>query len=147
MVDGLPPLAAGLLEVCFHLLVAPIGGLFRLRDGSRGPGLEYFRLKENQILTDGSYCRFCLVRIRQGAVQSYQGYDDLIRRLRNRIKTTREKVQELMARQGHMLEKMALEELTRRRTRLEEFQVKARFAMADNYDRATEIQQQEQEGQ
>ena len=46
-----------------------------------------------------------------------------------------------MARQGHMLDVMAVNELTKRRDRLEEFQVKARFAMADSYDRAIKAQQ------
>ncbi|MFO7604767.1 MAG: tetratricopeptide repeat protein [Desulfurivibrionaceae bacterium] len=90
---------------------------------------------------------FSFVRTRQGAVQSYQGYDDAIRRLRIRIKAAKGEVRELMARQGHMLEVMALNELTERRTRLEEFQVKARFAMADSYDRATGAQGRKGEGQ
>ncbi|MFN2365631.1 MAG: hypothetical protein ABR523_04110, partial [Desulfurivibrionaceae bacterium] len=90
---------------------------------------------------------FSFVRTRQGAVQSYQGYDDAIRRLRIRIKAAKGEVRELMARQGHMLEVMALNELTGRRTRLEEFQVKARFAMADSYDRATGAQGRKGEGQ
>jgi hypothetical protein len=91
------------------------------------------------------YFRF--VRIRQGAIQSYQGYDDTIRRLRIKIKAARKKLEELMARQGHMIEVMALNELTKRRTRLEEFQVKARFAMADSYDRATGAQDEAEKGQ
>ena len=45
-----------------------------------------------------------------------------------------------MARQGNMLETMAVNELTRRRERLSEFQIKARFAMADSYDRAIRTQ-------
>ncbi len=80
------------------------------------------------------------VRTRQAATQSYQGYDDVIRSQRARITAAREKVRELMARQGHMLEDMAVNELTKRRDRLEEFQVKARFAMADSYDRAIKAQ-------
>ena len=80
------------------------------------------------------------VRTRQAAMQSYQGYDNEIFRQRNRIKSAHNKVKALMARQGHMLEVMALNELTKRRQRLEEFQVKARFAMADSYDRATAAQ-------
>lgn len=80
------------------------------------------------------------VRTRQAAAQSYEGYDNVIRRLRNRITAAREKVGELMSRQGQMLEVMAVNELTRRRDRLEEFQVKARFAMADSYDRASKAQ-------
>ena len=51
-----------------------------------------------------------------------------------------------MARQGHMLELMAVNELSRRRDRLAEFQIKARFAMADSYDRATRAQTQERVG-
>ena len=46
-----------------------------------------------------------------------------------------------MARQGHLLEQMALHELEQRITRLEEYQVKARFAMADSYDRAVKAQE------
>jgi hypothetical protein len=83
------------------------------------------------------------VRTRQAATQSYEGYDDVIRRKRLQIGKAREKVGELMARQGRMLETMALNELTARRERLIEFQAKARFAMADSYDRATRTQTQE----
>jgi hypothetical protein len=83
------------------------------------------------------------VRTRQAATQSYEGYDDVIRRQRFLIREAREKVGELMARQGHMLESMAVSELTKRRERLAEFQIKVRFAMADSYDRATRAQAQE----
>ncbi len=86
------------------------------------------------------------IRTRQAATQSYEGYDDVILRQRNRITTAREKVDGLMARQGHMLEAMAANELTARRDRLEEFQVKARFAMADCYDRATRAQEPKEAG-
>ena len=82
------------------------------------------------------------VRTRQAATQSCEGYDDLIRRQRSLILAAREKVGELMARQGHMLETMAVNELTARRERLAEFQIKARFGMADSYDRATRAQAQ-----
>jgi tetratricopeptide (TPR) repeat protein len=80
------------------------------------------------------------VRTRQAATQSYEGYDEVIRSQRARITAAREKVEELMVRQGHMLEVMAVNELTKRRDRLEELQVKARFAMADSYDRAIKAQ-------
>jgi hypothetical protein len=86
------------------------------------------------------------VRTRQAATQSYEGYDDVIRRQRFLIRQAREKVGELMARQGHMLETMAVNVLTARRERLAEFQIKARFAMADNYDRATRTKTQEKMG-
>jgi hypothetical protein len=83
------------------------------------------------------------VRTRQAATQSYEGYDGVIRRQRFLIRKARKKVGELMARQGHMLETMAVNELTKRRERLAEFQIKARFAMADSYDRATRAQTQD----
>lgn len=87
------------------------------------------------------------VRTRQAATQSFQGYDEVIRSQRIRITAARERVAELVARQGHMLEVMAVNELSRRRDRLEGFQVKARFAMADSYDRATRAQGLRGEGQ
>jgi tetratricopeptide (TPR) repeat protein len=82
------------------------------------------------------------VRTRQAATQSYEGYGEVIRRQRLRIQAAQEKVQELMARQGHMVEVMAQNELAKRRDRLEELQIKARFAMADSYDRAIKAQLQ-----
>ncbi len=77
------------------------------------------------------------VRTRQAATQSYQGYDKPITRLRIKTRDALAKVKVLMARQGHMLEVMAVNELVKRRQKLEEAQVKARFAMAESYDRAT----------
>jgi hypothetical protein len=82
------------------------------------------------------------VRTRQAAKQSYEGYD-ITQRLRARVREAKEKVDTLMARQGHMLEVMAINELELRSRRLEEYQVKARFAMADSYDRAVQLQNQE----
>lgn len=84
------------------------------------------------------------VRTRQAATQSYEGYEPTIRQMRARRARAREQVKTLMARQGHMLEEMAVAELEGRRQRLEEYQVKARFALADSYDRATKAQQQEE---
>jgi hypothetical protein len=84
------------------------------------------------------------IRTRQAATQSYEGYDERIRTMRNRITATREKVGELMRRQGEMLEAMAEKELVSRRTRLTEYQTKARFSMADSYERATRADTHEQ---
>jgi hypothetical protein len=76
------------------------------------------------------------VRTRQAATLSYQGYDDTIRRQRQLIRTAKDEVETLMARQGHLLEVMAVTELESRRDRLAAFIVKTRFALADSYDRA-----------
>ena len=80
------------------------------------------------------------VRARQAATHSYVGYDDPISRLRAHVKTSTQKVELLMTRQGHLLEVVAIEELVARRDRLESYGDKARFALADSYDRATQAQ-------
>jgi len=88
------------------------------------------------------------VRTRQAASQSYKGYDKQIQQLHIKIAHALEKIEVLMARQGHMIEVMAINELELRRQRLEEYQVKARFAMAESYDRASKAKQEQQtEGQ
>jgi hypothetical protein len=102
-------------------------------------------LNHEVALLQEQYASF--VRTRQAATQSYQGYNDGIRRQRFLIREAQETVAELMARQGHLLETMAVTELTRRRERLSEFQIKARFAMADSYDRAVREQTREKVSQ
>ncbi len=102
-------------------------------------------LNDEVALMQKQYAAF--VRTRQAATQSYQGYAGTIRRLRHRIVESSQTVQSLMARQGHQIEEMAVNELRRRRDRLNEFQIKARFAMADSYDRATTTQTEKRLGQ
>lgn len=80
------------------------------------------------------------IRTRQAATQSYEGYTIPIRKLRTRIFSAQRKLKGVMAKQGRMLETMAINELDRRRKRLEEYQIKARFALAESYDRATKSQ-------
>ena len=87
------------------------------------------------------------VRSRQAATQSYKGYDNHLRQLKNRVRDAKEKVVTLMARQGNMLDMMAVNELDQRRKRLEEFQVQARFALSESYDRASKKQLEEGVGQ
>jgi len=80
------------------------------------------------------------VRVRQATTHSFAGYEKPIERLRvNSAKAIKE-IDVLMSRQGRVLEKVAVEELTARRSRLENLGDKARFALADSYDRATETQ-------
>ena len=80
------------------------------------------------------------VRARQAATHSYVGYEAAITRLRAEARSAVEKIDLLMARQGHLLEVVAIEELIARRGRLESYGDKARFALADSYDRATQSQ-------
>jgi hypothetical protein len=76
------------------------------------------------------------VRTRQAAVHSYAGYDSQIAGLRDRISSALERVELLMARQGHMIETVAINQLEVRRKRLLEQQTAARYGVADSYDRA-----------
>lgn len=80
------------------------------------------------------------VRNRQAATHSYVGYDKPMRRLRADVESSVEKIDQLMARQGHLLEVLAIEQLVARRDHLENYGDKARFALADSYDRATQAQ-------
>ena len=85
------------------------------------------------------------VRARQAATHSYIGYENPISRLRAQVRNALEKVELLMARQGRLLEVVAIEELVARRDRLEGYADQARFALADSYDRATQAQAREDE--
>src|SRR6201984_1700857 len=76
------------------------------------------------------------VRARQAAVHSYAGYHQSIGLLRTRVGEALKRVDALLARQGHVIEAVAIEELTERRGRLEAYQIQARYAVADSYDRA-----------
>jgi len=77
------------------------------------------------------------IRTRQAATQSYEGYTIPIRQLRTRLFTAQRELKGIMAKQGRVIETMAINELDLRRKRLEEYQIKARFALAESYDRAT----------
>jgi lipopolysaccharide biosynthesis regulator YciM len=81
------------------------------------------------------------VRTRQAATQSYAGYTIPIQQLRTRLRNTQVKLKGIMARQGRVLEQLAIDELDKRRRRLEDYQIKARFALAESYDRATKAQE------
>jgi hypothetical protein len=91
-------------------------------------------LNENVRALQEQYTAF--VRTRQAAVHSYAGYDQPIRRLRTRVDEALEHVDTLLARQGHVIEAVAIDELNTRHQRLEVYQVQARYAVADSYDRA-----------
>lgn len=80
------------------------------------------------------------VRSRQRATHSYVGYEEPIKRLRTQVRQSIETVDLLMARQGTLLELVAIEELIVRRSQLENYGDKARYALADSYDRATQAQ-------
>jgi tetratricopeptide (TPR) repeat protein len=86
------------------------------------------------------------VRTRQAATHSYVGYDVQISRLRQRVSDAQQRVETLMARQGHLIETVAINQLNARRERLVDQQNQARYGVADSYDRAARSQSGE-EGQ
>ena len=103
----------------------------------------YEHLQESQQAVDkltAQYNEF--VRVRQAATHSYVGYDVPIKRLRTRVDNAIQQANLLMARQGNVLEQVAIAELELRSRRLEDYEVRARYAMADSFDRATATQQQ-----
>jgi hypothetical protein len=95
---------------------------------------DLHELNEDVRLLQERYTAY--VRARQAAVHSYAGYDESIQRLRTRVGVALERVNTLLARQGHVIEAVAIDELNTRRQRLEAYQVQARYAVADSYDRA-----------
>src|SRR5437773_614437 len=80
------------------------------------------------------------VRMRQAATHSYVGYDVQISRLRERVGDALPRVDMLMARQGNMIETVAIKLLEARRECLVAQQTEARFGVADSYDRAARAQ-------
>jgi len=95
---------------------------------------DLHELNDGTRMLQEQYSAF--VRARQAAVHSYAGYDQAIQRLRTRVGEALEHVNTLLARQGHLIEAVAIDELNIRRQRLEAYQVQARYAVADSYDRA-----------
>jgi tetratricopeptide (TPR) repeat protein len=77
------------------------------------------------------------VRTRQAAMHSYVGYDAQIAQLRERVGKALQHVENLKARQGQMIESVAINQLEARRQRLVTQQIQARFGVADSYDRAS----------
>jgi len=80
------------------------------------------------------------VRARQAATHGYVGYDVQISRLRERVDAALQRVGIVMARQGHAIETVAINQLKARRDRLVDQQAQARYAVADSYDRAARLQ-------
>jgi chromosome segregation ATPase len=80
------------------------------------------------------------VRTRQAATHSYVGYASPIASLRERVDSAVQRVDDLMARQGQMIEMVAINQLNARRERLVAQQTQARYSVADSFDRAARAQ-------
>jgi tetratricopeptide (TPR) repeat protein len=97
----------------------------------------YVHLNELKAPLDALNQKYdAFVRTRQAATHSYAGYDVQIARLRERVGDALQRADMLIARQGHMIETVAINQLEARRERLAAQQTEARFGVADSYDRA-----------
>ena len=102
-------------------------------------------LDEAMTVVQAQYDQY--VRSRQAATHSYEGYDKPMVRLRADVQQAVDRIDRLMARQGHLLELVAIDQLMARRDHLENYGDKARFALADSYDRATQSQARVEDAQ
>src|SRR5437867_665130 len=101
----------------------------------------YEHLNELNMQVDALTRQYdAFVRTRQAATHSYVGYDAQIAQLRERARRALERVDTLMARQGHMIETVATNQLQARRERLVAQQIQARYGVADSYDRTARVQ-------
>jgi hypothetical protein len=101
----------------------------------------YEHLNELNVHVDALTRQYdAFVRTRQAATHSYVGYDAQIDRLRQRVGDELQRVGLVMARQGHLIETVAINQLESRRERLVAQQTQARYAVADSYDRAARAQ-------
>jgi tetratricopeptide (TPR) repeat protein len=94
-------------------------------------------LESDMASMNARYAAF--VRARQAATHSYVGYDVQLARLRERISNEAQRIDLVVARQGHVIETAAINQLKARRERLVALQTQARYAVADSYDRAARL--------
>ena len=108
----------------------------------------YEHLEDAQQAIDSLTAQYqAYIRVRQAATHSYEGYEVTIKRQRRRVQDAIAQVDLLMSRQGRLLEQVAIRELENRARRLDGYQVSARYALADSYDRATQAQSRLREGE
>ena len=80
-------------------------------------------------------------RARKAATDSYMGYGEPLGELPVKVRDSIDNVENLMTSQGRLLESLATNELSARLRRLEIYADKARFGLANSYDRANEVAQ------
>jgi len=100
------------------------------------------RALDNEIATAKS-SEAKLVKVKAEAALSYQGYDQALNQLQQRLEYLKERTAGLIAHQGQFMERRAISELLRRKSRLLRYRTKARFAMAEAYDLAVRSQSKE----
>ncbi|MBA3580822.1 MAG: hypothetical protein H0W44_00045 [Gammaproteobacteria bacterium] len=86
-----------------------------------------------------------IVRLKKEAYQSYDGYQAPFQRNATSLQSMLTRIDGVMDQQARYLEKVTVMELDRRRQKLADYRVKARFALAESYDRATKKQARDAE--
>ena len=81
-------------------------------------------------------------RAYKAATDSYTGNGKSLAELPAKIRNSSDEVENLLTRQGRLLESLATDELSARRRRLEVYADKARFALANSYDQANKVDQE-----
>jgi hypothetical protein len=131
-------------SIAFRQRAARLRGILTWRVETEYPKrltAAFEHLKELNAQVDALNQRYeAFVRARQAATHSYVGYDEQITRLRERVGKALQYVENLKARQGQMIENVAINQLEARRERLVSQQIQARFGIADSYDRAARAQ-------
>lgn len=99
------------------------------------------RLRElDKEITTTKQNELRLIKIKSEAALSYQGYDQALQQLQQRLQYLKDRTAGLIAHQGQFMERRAVSELLRRKQRLQRYRTKARFAMAESYDLAIRAQ-------
>jgi hypothetical protein len=108
--------------------------------------LTHTHLKElDALITELRAQHQRIVRYKREAYQSYEGYETPFRRMATQLNGLLSRVQAVMLQQAQYLEKIAVKELERRKRKLADYRIKARFALAESYDRASKKQAEEAE--
>ena len=90
----------------------------------------------DKVIAETKRSQARLDRRKSEAALSYRGYDRALNDLQARLDYLKIKISGLKAHQGQYMERRAISELQRRKRRLQRYRTKARFAMAESYDRA-----------
>lgn len=85
-----------------------------------------------------------LARTQSGAALSYKGYDRALTDLKARLDYLKIKITGLKSHQGQYMERRAISELRHRKRRMQRYRTKARFALAESYDRALHRQKKKE---
>jgi hypothetical protein len=98
--------------------------------------LDLYDLSERLASWDNDLDAYEKIIVSRRQYYKSLGYDDQVSQLKKRVHDSMQKVNEVMAGQGYMLEMMAMNELNLRRKHLEENQAQAKLALVENYERA-----------